>query len=276
MTKQSLQPPKSLQFTLTDGMKVLLRPVRAEDRTRLETGVAALSSESRYFRFFTTVAQLSDQQLRYFSEVDHCNHVAWIALDASDPKHPGLGVARFVRSSEDPTLAEAAFVVIDAYQRRGLGTILLAILYVMAEAHGVQMLRAIILSENTIVSNWWRSLGAGGLWDSSEYRLDLSVHHNAALLPRTHSGENLAHAIEEVQALVRRHEANVSRKGRSDMQLVLTYEEKTEVLELVREEFEEIQAELHHTKDPGYRDTLKRRHVVLDGLLKRLQTDASN
>lgn len=57
------------------------------------------------------------------------------------------------------------------------------------------------------------------------------------------------------------------------MQLVLTDEEKTEVLELVREEFEEIQTELHHTKNPGYRDTLKRRHVVLEGLLKRLQTD---
>jgi hypothetical protein len=59
------------------------------------------------------------------------------------------------------------------------------------------------------------------------------------------------------------------------MQLVLTDEERTEVLELVREEFEEVQAEFHHTKKPSYRDALKRRHAVLEGLLKRLQTDTS-
>ena len=205
MTKQSLQSAKSLQFTLTDGTKVLLRPVVPEDRARLETGVDALSRESRYFRFFTVAAQLSDHQLRYFIEADQRNHVAWIALDASNPRHPGLGVARFIRSSEDPKAAEAAFVVIDAYQHRGLGTILLALLYVMAEAHGVQVLRAIILSENTIVSNWWRSLGAAESWDGVEYRFDLSVCRNAALLPRTRSGENLRRAIEAVRAFVRQH-----------------------------------------------------------------------
>ena len=99
--------------------------------------------------------------------------------------------------------------MIDAYQDRGLGTILLAILYAMAEARGVHILRAIILSENTIVSNWWRSLGAIESWDSGEYRLDLRVWHNTGLLPRTRSSENLRHAIEEVQALIRGQEANV-------------------------------------------------------------------
>ena len=59
------------------------------------------------------------------------------------------------------------------------------------------------------------------------------------------------------------------------MKLVLTEKERSELLQLVQEEFEEIQAELHHTKEPGYRETLKRRHVVLEGLLKRLQSNAS-
>jgi len=57
------------------------------------------------------------------------------------------------------------------------------------------------------------------------------------------------------------------------MQLVLNEQEKTELLELVREEYEEVQVELHHTKENDYRDSLKRRHVVLEGLLKRLQGD---
>jgi len=172
LDKTSHQYTNSLQFTLQDGTQVLLRPVIPDDRERIQNGMAALSSESRYFRFFTSAGRLSDQQLHYFSEVDQSNHVAWIALDSGNPKHPGLGVTRFTRIYEEPTTAEMAFVVIDACQRRGLGTILLAVLYLVAEARGVQVLRAIVLDENTKVSNWLRSLGAKGSCKRGEYRLD--------------------------------------------------------------------------------------------------------
>jgi len=205
--KISHQYQKPLQFTLHDGTQVLLRPVIPDDRERIQNGMAALSSESRYLRFFTSAARLSDQQLRYFSEVDQRNHVAWIALDSSNPKHPGLGVARFARTKEEPTIAEMAFVVIDACQCRGLGTNLLAVLYVMAGALGVQVLRAIVLNENTRVSNWLRGLGATGSCERSEYRLDLTVHCDLALLPRTTSGENFKRTIEAVQTAVRRSDA---------------------------------------------------------------------
>ena len=204
LDKTPHQYPKSLQFTLQDGTQVLLRPVIPDDRERIQNGMAALSSETRYFRFFTSAGRLSEQQLRYFSEVDQSNHVAWIALDSSDPKHPGLGVARFARIEEEPKMAEMGFVVIDACQRKGLGTILLAVLYLMAEARAVQVLRAIVLSENTRVSNWLRSLGAKGYCERGEYRLDLTVHHDRALLPRTQSGENFKRAIKAVQTAVRR------------------------------------------------------------------------
>ena len=55
------------------------------------------------------------------------------------------------------------------------------------------------------------------------------------------------------------------------MQLTLNEEEKRELLELVQVGYKELQVELHHTKDPSYHDILKRRHVVLEGLLTRLQ-----
>ena len=95
--KTSHRYPKPLQFTLQDGAQVLLRPVIPDDQERIQNGMAALSSESRHSRFFTRAAQLSDQQLRYFSDVDQNKHVAWIALDSSNPKHPGLGITRFTR-----------------------------------------------------------------------------------------------------------------------------------------------------------------------------------
>jgi len=193
---------KPFQFTLRDGTQVLLRPVIPEDRERIENGMVALSAESRYSRFFTTAARLSDQQLRHFSEVDQHNHVAWVALDSSKPKHPGLGIARFIRTNEEPTVAEMAFVVIDAYQCRGLGTILLAVLYLVAEARGIQVLRAVVLSENTSVCNWLRNLGAMELYEWGEYRLDLVLHRDRSLLPRTQSGNNFKLTLEAVQTAI--------------------------------------------------------------------------
>ena len=196
--------PNPLQLTLQDGTPVLLRPVLPADRERIERGVAALSSESRYFRFFTPAVRLSDQQLRYFSEVDQHKHVAWVALDSANPKHPGLGIARFIRTKQNPTVAEMAFVVIDAYQQRGLGTILLAVLYLMAEAHGVRVLRAIVLGENTSVSNWLRNLGATESYEGDEYRLDLMVHRDRSPLPRTPSDTHLMLAREAVETVIGR------------------------------------------------------------------------
>ncbi len=52
-----------------------------------------------------------------------------------------MGLGRFVREADDPTTAEAAVVVLDALQKRGLGTLLFAVLALRAEAVGVQTLR---------------------------------------------------------------------------------------------------------------------------------------
>ena len=194
---------KGFQFTLQDGTRVLLRPVIPDDRERIQNGMAALSSDARYFRFFTSAGRLSEQELRYFSEVDQRNHIAWVALDSSSPNHSGFGIARFIRTNEEPTVAEMAFVVIDAYQCRGLGTILLAVLYLMAEARGVQVLRANVLSENTKVFDWLRSLGATGSFERGEYRLDLTVYRDRTLFSRTPSAENFRRAIEAVQTAAR-------------------------------------------------------------------------
>ena len=55
------------------------------------------------------------------------------------------------------------------------------------------------------------------------------------------------------------------------MQMTMNEEEKGELLELVQVGYKELQAELHHTEDPSFQDILKRRHVVLEELLTRLQ-----
>jgi len=64
------------QLTLQDGEHMLLRAIAPDDWGHLQKGMAALSSESRYFRFFTPVGQLNEQMLSCFCSADQHDHVA--------------------------------------------------------------------------------------------------------------------------------------------------------------------------------------------------------
>jgi len=168
--------------TLKDGTSALLRPVIREDKWRIARGLVQMSSESRYFRFFTSAAKLTEEQLRYFTEVDQENHVAWIAVDPTTPRQNGLGIARFIRSTDNPRVAEMAFTVIDDRQHNGLGTYLLGVLYLMAQARGVEVLRAIVLPENHTVTEWIKRLGGNGVFGRDLDQLDLPVACELSLM----------------------------------------------------------------------------------------------
>ncbi len=165
------------EFTLPlrDGELVDFRPVNPNDKETLQKGMLALSSKSRYFRFFSPILKLSDTQLCNFTEIDQQNHVAWIALAHNEPEQRGLGIARFIRIQNQPEIAEFGVAVIDSYQQRGLGTILLAVLYRMASIKGIEILRGYVLADNTVMRSWLGRLGAVGVYENGVYRMDLSI-----------------------------------------------------------------------------------------------------
>jgi GNAT superfamily N-acetyltransferase len=186
---------KGFTLPLRDGELVDFRPVRPDDRETLIIGMSALSLQSRYFRFFSPIAQLSDAQLHYFTAADQQNHVAWIALAHDEPEHPGLGIARFIRLQNQPEIAEFALVVIDSHQQLGLGTLLLAVLYRLASLQGIDRLRGFILPENTVMSHWLGRLGAAGCYENGIYRMDLAVAKELSGLPGTPTGRRFRECI---------------------------------------------------------------------------------
>ncbi|HSJ44845.1 MAG TPA: GNAT family N-acetyltransferase [Euzebyales bacterium] len=139
---------ETIETSLRDGTRVLIRMVDPDDREQFIEGFQRLSTRSRYLRFHSAIEELDDRQLDYLTRVDQVNHVAWVAIDLDHPEHPGIGVARFVRLHDEPTVAEAAVTVLDAYQGRGLGTILLAALADAARERGITTFRAYVLGEN--------------------------------------------------------------------------------------------------------------------------------
>lgn len=203
---QDQNQTESLPFRLRDGTTIVLRPVVHADRERIQGGMTMLSSQSRYFRFFTSVQQLPRGLLEHLTEIDQQNHVAWLALDPSPPSPLGLGIARFVRLPDDPSTAEMAFVVIDSWQRRGVGTALLALLHVKAAALGIRVLRAVVLPENTATIVWLKGLGATPVYDENQFCLDLTVGPAEPAVPQTDAAENFHSAIQIVQAALTRND----------------------------------------------------------------------
>jgi len=148
------------ETTLADGTRVRFRPIRPDDKKWLVLGVAQMSPESRYRRFFSPLDHLSVEQLAYFTEVDQVNHVAWVATLPDQPGHPAIAVARFVRLEGDPDSAEAAVTVIDAYQGRGIGRALLVVLTETAINLGVKHFVMFVLGGNATMMSLLHDAGA--------------------------------------------------------------------------------------------------------------------
>ena len=132
---------------LDNGVPVLIRPIARADKALLEAGMADLSEQSAYQRFLSPKAVLSTDELRYLTEVDFRDHVAYVAVR---PEAPDVVVAvgRWVRLRDDPEAAEIAFVVSDALQRQGLGTLLAEKLADAARERGVRRFVATMLPDN--------------------------------------------------------------------------------------------------------------------------------
>ena len=126
---------------------VVFRPIRPDDKERLRVGLARLSLRSQHQRFLAPKPRLSARELRYLTEVDGRDHVALVAVLAEDPERL-VGVARFIRLPEDPATAEAAIVVADELQGRGLGRELGRRLADEARARGVRRFTATLLGDN--------------------------------------------------------------------------------------------------------------------------------
>ncbi len=146
------------QVSLRDGSVVALRPVRPEDAPLFERGFERLGEGSRYRRFLGPKSHLAEDELAFFTRPDHHDHEAIGALDPETGE--GLGVARFIRDPDAPDRAEAAVAVIDSWQSRGLGSVLLERLALRAAEEGVGHFRACLMTDNRAMLKAFARLGS--------------------------------------------------------------------------------------------------------------------
>ena len=135
------------QVRLRDGTEVVIRPIGPQDAEREQAFVRGLSPESRYFRFMNTLRELSPEMLNRFTHPDPAREVALVALVGAADASREIGVARCVLGP-DRDSAEFAIVVADAYQGKGLGSLLMRELMDHARAHGLARIEGLVLASN--------------------------------------------------------------------------------------------------------------------------------
>ena len=139
---------------LADGTAVQVRPIRPSDTSALIAFHEGLSAETVYRRFFNPHPHLAVEEATRFTTVDFQDRLAMVAtIDG------GLvAVARFDRVDSTET-AEVAFVVADAYQGRGLGTLLLKALVCTGRELGIRRFVADTLSANQAMRDVFQGCG---------------------------------------------------------------------------------------------------------------------
>ncbi|MGC1551894.1 MAG: GNAT family N-acetyltransferase, partial [Bradyrhizobium sp.] len=115
------------------------------------------SLKSLQRRFFAPKKGFSASEMAFFLDIDFESHVALVAQIDEAGRPAIVGGGRYI--VVQPGRAEIAFVVIDAYQGQGIGTILMRHLAILARDAGLKELIAEVLPENSAMLKLFKKFG---------------------------------------------------------------------------------------------------------------------
>ncbi len=191
------QVGERFNLRLRDGTPVMVRPLNEGDRAMVAEAYRRVSPEARYQRLWTrTGGMLGNEMLNSLIDQDRSRHMTWVLLDPSRD-FPAVGGASWWLDSSGPEEAEISLMVMDDDQRRGIGTLLLAVVWLSAYRAGMRRLVGYCLTENRRAADWMRDCGGEGEWDGYKlaFRWDTQ---NLDALPATAAGADLAAWLAEL------------------------------------------------------------------------------
>lgn len=125
-------------------IQVATRPVRPDDEARFYRLWPRLSRDTIYRRFHAPLHRLPAETVHRLVVVDHDQREAVVAEMGDEV----IGVARYDRLPTDPSTAEFAVVVEDAWQGVGIGRQLIVELLRLAAGRGVRTMAATVQEDN--------------------------------------------------------------------------------------------------------------------------------
>jgi acetyl coenzyme A synthetase (ADP forming)-like protein len=181
-------PTEALDVILRDGTTLRLRPPRAEDEKALLEFLGGLSEQSLYYRFHG-FPSLDVKLVDRFVDPDWHEQGHLIG----EMEGQVIALASYVRL-RDPLAAEVAFVVADAFQRRGIGTRLLERLSERAAAVGIERFVAEVLAENNQMLRVFEAVGFESTrrLESGTIEVEFRIEPTATYIERVDERDHLA------------------------------------------------------------------------------------
>ncbi|WP_411388504.1 GNAT family N-acetyltransferase [Pseudomonas sp. MPB23] len=158
--------------TLHDGTHVLIRPLSMEDRLRLLVFFQRLSPLSLRFRFLGAVSHVDERIIDSLLSVSEDVSRGYLALIHNDGELQVIGVSRYTRLEENR--GECAVAVAEAWQRKGLGRLLLGHLIVAARREGLHTLCSTNLSTDYPIHGLYKQQGFTSVYLGRDF--DRLVH----------------------------------------------------------------------------------------------------
>jgi len=152
--------PEELEIrrTTKSGLDILLRPVKITDEPMLKDFFYDLSEDSMYKRFFSARKDMPHQRLQDFVAVDYTRKMEILAVRVEKEKETIVGLGQYEQNPDMHT-AEAALVVKDEYQGKGVGMELLSYLAYLARRQGLLGFTAEVLAENVPMIRLFEKIG---------------------------------------------------------------------------------------------------------------------
>ena len=106
----------------------------------------------------SALRELNEVMLNRFTRIDYDKEMALIAVVCENGQETEIGVARYVTNA-DGTSCEFAVAIADAWQHRGLGSLLILNLVEVARARGLRTMEGIVMAGNHKMLGLMHALG---------------------------------------------------------------------------------------------------------------------
>ena len=190
----------AINAQLTDGTRVCLRRIRADDAERVRGGIAELTAESRYRRFFSFAHRVPEAVIARLTDADPDCHIGWGAILFDHPDTPAIAAAHIIRPVCGAASGELSIAVLDAWHGRGLARLLLAALLADNRGAGVRTIDILALGSNSDALALFRHVGAetAGFEDGT-VRLHLDIDTGLTQLAKARACARIIAAVTDMR-----------------------------------------------------------------------------
>ena len=188
----SSETPESGQVILRDGTTASFRSARAEDQSTMQRFIDRLSPASRRHRFFSETAPAADTIASLCDSSNQSQQLTIIVMRTIAGQARIIAAGSYWARTADQ--AEVAMAVDDDFHGKGLGTILLERLAMLAVHRGFTRLWAVTHADNLAMREVFRESGypVQESYEGGDMQVELSLHPTESTTTRLELRERIA------------------------------------------------------------------------------------